>query len=169
MLEGLEFLEALEPLEALDTLEALGTLEDLAHLDSLGDLETLGNLDTLDPPGIPASPGHSAQPPTRIAQFRKRDVKRMSNLCQLYVKADIRRRESATTCRKKKKTRSRRASSSKGNGRSRGIRTHDPVIKSHLLYQLSYAPIHIAFTIRMERAKGLEPSTTTLARWHSTN
>ena len=28
------------------------------------------------------------------------------------------------------------------NGRSRGIRTHDPVIKSHLLYQLSYAPIH---------------------------
>ena len=101
MLEGLEFLEALEPLEALDTLEALGTLEDLAHLDSLEDLETLGNLDALDPPGIPASPGHSAQPPTRIAQFRKRDVKRMSNLCQLYVKADIRRRESATTCRKK--------------------------------------------------------------------
>ena len=133
MLEGLEFLEALEPLEALDTLEALDhleplealdalealdhldhlepldtlealeTLEDLAHLDSLGDLETLGNLDALDPPGIPASPGHSAQPPTRIAQFRKRDVKRMSNLCQLYVKADIRRRESATTCRKKRK------------------------------------------------------------------
>ena len=105
MLEGLEFLEALEPLEALDTLEpleALDTLEDLAHLDSLEDLETLGNLDTLDPPGIPASPGHSAQPPTRIAQFRKRDVKRMSNLCQLYVKADIRRGESATTCRKKK-------------------------------------------------------------------
>ena len=27
------------------------------------------------------------------------------------------------------------------NGRSRGIRTHDPVIKSHLLYQLSYAPM----------------------------
>ena len=122
MLEGLEFLEALEPLEALDTLEpldhleqleplepldtleALETLEDLAHLDSLEDLETLGNLDALDPPGIPASPGHSAQPPTRIAQFRKRDVKRMSNLCQLYVKADIRRRESATTCRKKRKT-----------------------------------------------------------------
>ena len=112
MLEGLEFLEALEPLEALDhleqlepleALEPLDTLEALAHLDSLGDLETLGNLDTLDPPGIPASPGHSAQPPTRIAQFRKRDVKRMSNLCQLYVKADIRRRESATTCRKKRK------------------------------------------------------------------
>ena len=55
------------------------------------------------------------------------------------------------------------------NGRSRGIRTHDPVIKSHLLYQLSYAPIHIAFPSQMERAKGLEPSTTTLARWHSTN
>ena len=28
------------------------------------------------------------------------------------------------------------------NGRSAGIRTLDPVIKSHLLYQLSYAPIH---------------------------
>ena len=28
------------------------------------------------------------------------------------------------------------------NGRSTGIRTLDPVIKSHLLYQLSYAPIH---------------------------
>ncbi len=27
------------------------------------------------------------------------------------------------------------------NGRSAGIRTLDPVIKSHLLYQLSYAPI----------------------------
>ena len=54
------------------------------------------------------------------------------------------------------------------NGRSRGIRTHDPVIKSHLLYQLSYAPIH-ASSRQMERAKGLEPSTTTLARWHSTN
>ena len=55
------------------------------------------------------------------------------------------------------------------NGRSRGIRTHDPVIKSHLLYQLSYAPIHNVSPSRMERAKGLEPSTTTLARWHSTN
>ena len=55
------------------------------------------------------------------------------------------------------------------NGRSRGIRTHDPVIKSHLLYQLSYAPIHKVSPSRMERAKGLEPSTTTLARWHSTN
>ena len=54
------------------------------------------------------------------------------------------------------------------NGRSRGIRTHDPVIKSHLLYQLSYAPIHMS-SQQMERAKGLEPSTTTLARWHSTN
>ena len=54
------------------------------------------------------------------------------------------------------------------NGRSRGIRTHDPVIKSHLLYQLSYAPIH-SLCGGMERAKGLEPSTTTLARWHSTN
>ena len=53
------------------------------------------------------------------------------------------------------------------NGRSRGIRTHDPVIKSHLLYQLSYAPISLFG--KMERAKGLEPSTTTLARWHSTN
>ncbi len=28
------------------------------------------------------------------------------------------------------------------NGRGAGIRTLDPVIKSHLLYQLSYAPIH---------------------------
>ncbi len=28
------------------------------------------------------------------------------------------------------------------NGGSRGIRTHDPVIKSHLLYQLSYTPAH---------------------------
>ena len=27
------------------------------------------------------------------------------------------------------------------NGGSRGIRTHDPVIKSHLLYQLSYTPM----------------------------
>ncbi len=27
------------------------------------------------------------------------------------------------------------------NGRSRGIRTHDPLIKSQLLYQLSYTPI----------------------------
>ena len=61
------------------------------------------------------------------------------------------------------------------NGRSAGIRTLDPVIKSHLLYQLSYAPIHLVspfppdISERMERAKGLEPSTTTLARWHSTN
>lgn len=56
------------------------------------------------------------------------------------------------------------------NGRSRGIRTHDPVIKSHLLYQLSYAPIVTCLhNPKMERAKGLEPSTTTLARWHSTN
>ena len=31
------------------------------------------------------------------------------------------------------------------NGRSAGIRTLDPVIKSHLLYQLSYAPIHLGF------------------------
>ena len=31
------------------------------------------------------------------------------------------------------------------NGRSAGIRTLDPVIKSHLLYQLSYAPIHQCF------------------------
>ena len=29
------------------------------------------------------------------------------------------------------------------NGRSAGIRTLDPVIKSHLLYQLSYAPISL--------------------------
>ena len=34
------------------------------------------------------------------------------------------------------------------NGRSAGIRTLDPVIKSHLLYQLSYAPIHLGFGAR---------------------
>ena len=39
-----------------------------------------------------------------------------------------------------------------------GIRTHDPLIKSQLLYQLSYT------RKEMERAKGFEPSTTTLAR-----
>ena len=53
-----------------------------------------------------------------------------------------------------------------GNGRSAGIRTLDPVIKSHLLYQLSYAPISLGL---VERGTGLEPATTTLARWHSTN
>ena len=49
-------------------------------------------------------------------------------------------------------------------GRGAGIRTLDPLIKSQLLYQLSYTP-----TKKMERAKGVEPSTTTLARWRSTN
>ena len=46
------------------------------------------------------------------------------------------------------------------NGGSRGIRTHDPVIKSHLLYQLSYTP----GAKKLERAKGFGPSTSTLAR-----
>ena len=49
-------------------------------------------------------------------------------------------------------------------GRGAGIRTLDPLIKSQLLYQLSYTP-----TKKMEREKGIEPSTTTLARWNSTN
>ena len=44
------------------------------------------------------------------------------------------------------------------SGTSRGIRTHDPLIKSQLLYQLSYT------RKKMERAKGFEPSTSTLAR-----
>ena len=52
------------------------------------------------------------------------------------------------------------------NGRSAGIRTLDPVIKSHLLYQLSYAPNRPSL---VERGTGFEPATTTLARWHSTN
>ena len=47
-----------------------------------------------------------------------------------------------------------------GDGGSRGIRTHDPVIKSHLLYQLSYTP----GAKKLERAKGFGPSTSTLAR-----
>ena len=37
------------------------------------------------------------------------------------------------------------------NGRGAGIRTLDPVIKSHLLYQLSYAPIHQSFRWSEER------------------
>ena len=53
------------------------------------------------------------------------------------------------------------------NGRGAGIRTLDPVIKSHLLYQLSYAPI--SPWLSLERGTGFEPATTTLARWHSTN
>ncbi len=48
-------------------------------------------------------------------------------------------------------------------GRGGGTRTHDPLIKSQLLFQLSYTS-----TKKMERAKGFEPSTTTLARWSST-
>ena len=58
------------------------------------------------------------------------------------------------------------SSSFRQNGRGAGIRTLDPVIKSHLLYQLSYAPIS---PCSLERGTGLEPATTTLARWHSTN
>jgi hypothetical protein len=49
------------------------------------------------------------------------------------------------------------------NGRGARDRTEDPLIKSQLLYQLSYTP-----TKKMEQAKGIEPSTTTLARWNST-
>ena len=43
------------------------------------------------------------------------------------------------------------------NGRSRGIRTHDPVIKSHLLYQLSYAPIHVVLTSRWSELRDSNP------------
>jgi hypothetical protein len=54
--------------------------------------------------------------------------------------------------------------SSPKTGRSAGTRTLDPLIKSQLLYQLSYTSI----PDKLERAKGFEPSTSTLARWSST-
>ena len=57
------------------------------------------------------------------------------------------------------------------SGGGGGGRTHDPLIKSQLLYQLSYASIFfgvlaecVSTAKKMERAKGLEPSTFTLAR-----
>jgi hypothetical protein len=55
------------------------------------------------------------------------------------------------------------------SGRSAGTRTLDPLIKSQLLYQLSYTSIKTdpetgVGAKKMERAKGVEPSTITLAR-----
>ena len=55
------------------------------------------------------------------------------------------------------------------SGRSVGARTPDPLIKSQLLYQLSYTSIKTdpesgVGAKKMERAKGFEPSTITLAR-----
>jgi hypothetical protein len=50
-----------------------------------------------------------------------------------------------------------------GNGGDKRIRTDDLLIAKQMLYQLSYIPAK-----RMERAKGFEPSTTTLARLYST-
>ena len=50
----------------------------------------------------------------------------------------------------------------KENGGDKRIRTDDPLLAKQMLYQLSYAP-------NMERAKGVEPSTPTLARLCSTS
>ena len=60
-------------------------------------------------------------------------------------------------------------------GRGAGTRTLDPLIKSQLLCQLSYTSNLFSRAFpeetareKMERAKGFEPSTATLARWSST-
>ena len=47
------------------------------------------------------------------------------------------------------------------NGGDKRIRTDDPLLAKQMLYQLSYIPV-------VERAKGFEPSTSTLARLRST-
>ncbi len=44
-----------------------------------------------------------------------------------------------------------------------GTRTRDPVIKSHMLYQLSYTGV-----ARMERETGIEPATNSLEGCDST-
>ena len=49
----------------------------------------------------------------------------------------------------------------KENGGDKRIRTDDPLLAKQMLYQLSYIPA-------VERAKGFEPSTSTLARLRST-
>jgi hypothetical protein len=49
------------------------------------------------------------------------------------------------------------------HGGDKRIRTDDLLIAKQMLYQLSYIP-----TGTLERVKGLEPSTTTLARLYST-
>jgi hypothetical protein len=54
-------------------------------------------------------------------------------------------------------------------GRGAGTRTLDPLIKSQLLCQLSYTSTgFLPGGRKMEREKGFEPSTATLARWSST-
>lgn len=51
---------------------------------------------------------------------------------------------------------------------SAGARTQNPMIKSHLLCQLSYKSI-IHIISGVERIKGLEPSTFSLEDWRSAN